>query len=192
MKKLIFFALLALITFGCRTVKQSSQTKSEVKTTANLNINQSNESKLNIDSTSERKQNQSVTIKTIANDSVDETIDDESTITNFSKPDSTGKQYKTSTTTDKKTIHRGEKKNLNTSTENKSNTDSQAKVSDKSDFKTDASLIDKGKSDSSQKTNAKVTQEMKTPGWVSVAVLVFIFGIIALIYTILKRNGIIK
>jgi Tfp pilus assembly protein PilV len=192
MKKIIFLALLALITFGCRTVKQTSQTKTDVKTAANLNIKQSNESKLNIDSTSERKQNQSGIIKIIENDSVDETIDDVSITTNFSNPDSTGKQYPTSTTTDKKTIHRGEKKNHNTNEENKSNIDSQSKVSDKSDFKTAASLIDKGKTDSSQKTNDKVTEETKTPAWVYVVVLVLISGLLLGLYTILKRNGIIK
>ena len=190
--KILFIALLTLITFSCRTTKQTLTSKAEVKTAANLDLKQSNESNLNIASTSDTKQSQSGTIKVTDTGTVEETTVEENTSTNFSKPDSTGKQYPMSTTTNKKTIHRGTQNNLTTNVDNKNNIDYLARNEDKSNFKFDASLKDKGKTDLQQNTKDSLTEETKTPAWVYVAVLVFILGIFIFLYTVLKRNGVIK
>ena len=169
MKKILFLVVLALITFSCRTTKQTTTSKAEVKTAANLDVKQSNESNLNITSSTDTKQTQSGTVKATDTGTVDETTVEESTATNYSKPDSTGKQYPTSTITNKKTIHRGVQNNLNTNVDNKSNIDYLTKNVDKSNFKFDESIKDKSKSDVSLKTSDQLTQEIKTPAWIYLA-----------------------
>jgi cobalamin biosynthesis Mg chelatase CobN len=191
--KLIFICIcMVLLPFSCRTTKQTSTLKAEVKTAANLTTKQSADANLNITSGTETKSNQSRTVKSTDNGTVEETTVEENTTTNFSKPDSTGKQYPTSTTTNKKTIHRGEQKNLNSNVENKSNIDYLTRNEDKSNFKFDASIKDKSKSDVSQKTSDQLTEETETPVWIYVVGIVLVFAFIIFIYTVLKRNGVIK
>ena len=148
MKKLFFIALLALITFGCRTVKQTSVTKDEVKTAANLDIKQSVTNQLKVDSSR-------ITVdKSITNSLISEVV----TITNLSKPDSIGKQYPIQTTvinriTDNKKV--GDLKiesKINSTTVNKTN------LSNKSDYKSDSIATQK----------SKLSEETKTPAWVYV------------------------
>ena len=180
--KVLFFVVLALITFSCRTIKQKTTSNAEVKTSANLSVNQSNQRKLNIDSTSETKQSQSGTLKTTDTGTVEETVEETSTQTNYSTPDSTGKQYPVSTVTNKKTTHRGVKNNLNTIVDNKSTIDYLTRNIDKSDFKFDESIKDKGKSDVSKQTSDQLTQSLKTPAWVYIVALVSFLILLLIIY----------
>jgi len=147
--KVLFLALLALITFGCRTSKQTSTSKAEVKTAANLDVKQSNESKKAVDSTFV------VVDKGVSTVYTDEVI----TVSNLSKPDSTGKQWPTKTTVIKRTISNKKAADLNTkSTVNKDYSD-KTTLKDNSDYKSDST---------STKTDT-LTKETKTPAWVYLA-----------------------
>ena len=165
---LLVVCFLMLLIVGCKTVKQTSTSKAEVKTAANLDVKQSSDAGLNINNTSDTKQSQSGTVKATDTGTVEETIDETNTTTNFSKPDSTGNQYPISTNTNKKTTHKVSQKNLNTNVDNKSNIDYLTRNEDKSNFKFDESITDKNKSDVSLKTSDQLTQETKAPGWVYV------------------------
>ena len=192
MKKILFLVVLALITFSCRTTKQTSTSKAEVKTEANLTTNQSNDASLNITSGTETKASQSGTIKATDTGTVEETTVEENITTNYSKPDSTGKQYPTSTTTNKKTIHRGEQKNLNTNVEKKSNLDYLTRNEEKSNFKFDKSIKVKGKTDTQQQSTNKLTEETKTPAWVIFGILILILSGLGFIYYLLKKYNVLK
>jgi len=172
MKKLFFIALLALITFGCRTVKQTSQTKDEVKTAANLDIKQSVTNQLKVDSSR-------ITVdKSITNSLISEVV----TITNLSKPDSIGKQYPIQTTVINRITDNKKVGDLKTESKINSTNENKTTLSDKSDFKSDSIATQK----------SKITEEIKTPPWVYVVVLVLILALLIFLYTVLKRNGIIK
>jgi len=180
--KVLFLLLLALITFSCRTTKQTSTVKDEVKTAANLTTKQSTDANLNITSGTETKATQSGTVKATDTGTVEETTIEENTTTNYSKPDSTGKQYPTSTSTNKKTIHRGEQKNLNTNVENKSNIDYLTRNVDKSNFKFEESLKDKSKTELQQNTKDTLTEETNTPAWVYIVGIVSFIALLLIIY----------
>ena len=172
MKKLIFLALLALITFGCRTVKQTSTNKAEVKTSANLDIKQSVYNKSKID----RSQ---VTVDNSVTNSV---VNEVTTITQLSKPDSTGKQYPVQTTVINRITENNKAANIKTAVNVNKTNDNKTTIKDKSVYK----------SDSTSSQINKLTEKTKIPAWVYVAVLVLISGLLLGLYTILKRNGIIK
>jgi len=184
--------VLSLITLSCRTVKQTTTSKAEVKTAANLTTKLSDDSILNITNTSETKQSQSGTVKVNDTGTVEETTVEENTTTNYSKPDSTGNQYLISTTTNKKTTHRVNQKNLNTNIDNNSNIDYLTRNEDKSNFKFDESITDKGKSDVSLKTSDQLTQETKTPGWVTISIIILILSGLCFVYYLLKKYNVIK
>jgi hypothetical protein len=159
-----------LVYSSCKTIKQTSTTKAEVKTVANLDVKQSNKIKQAVDS------NVVVVDKGVSTIYTDEVI----TITNLSKPDSTGKQWTTQTTVTKRTISNKHAADLNKKTTvNKQNSNNTA-------------LRDKSKYKSDDKSLLATTKETKCPAWVYVvgffSLLVAIIGI----YTLLKRFGVIK
>jgi len=172
MKKILFLAILSLITFSCRTTKQTSTSKSEVKTVANLDIKQSVDTKSTVDSSL-------VTIdKSVTNSLISEVI----TITNLSKPDSTGKQYSVQTTvinriTDNKKV--GDLKierKINSINENKT------LLINKSDYKSDSTA-----------TNINTLEsKTKTPGWVTISIIILIFAGLGLLYYLLKKYNVLK
>jgi len=148
MKKLIFIMLLALITFSCRTTKQTSSTKAEVKTSANLDIKQSVNNQSKVDSSR-------ITIdKSVTNSLVSEVI----TITNLSKPDSIGKQYPVQTTVINRITNNKKVGDLKTESKINSTNENKTTISDKSDYKSDSIATQK----------SKLTKETKTPAWVYV------------------------
>ena len=172
MKKLLFLAFLALITFSCRTVKQTSTAKTDVKTAANLDVKQSVNNQSKVDSFG-------ITIdKSITNSLVSEVI----TVTNLSKPDSVGKQYPVQTTV------------INRTTDNKKVADIKKSVVSSKKSVVNNKLSDKSTLKSDIKTAAKGTTitEMKTPAWVYVAVIITLLALIGVVYAVLKRFGIIK
>lgn len=170
LSKLFLFVLLALITFSCRAIKQTSTAKDEVKTSANLDVKQTVDNQLKVDSS------KSVVDKSITSSLVNEDI----TVTQFSKPDSVGRQFATQTTV----IHR--------TTDNKKqyDTDTQTKLNKQNSNKT--TLRDNSKYKSDDKSQLVTTKETKTPGWVYILVLVSSLVILGLIYLALKRFNIIK
>ena len=152
MKKLLFLALLALITFGCRTTKETSTAKTELKTAANLDIKQSNESKQAVDSTVV------VVDKGVSTVYTDELI----TVTNLSKPDSTGKQWPTQTTVTKRTVSNKNTADLNKKTAVNKQNSNNTTLRDKSDYKSD------------DKSKITTTKETETPVWVFIIIFLFL------------------
>jgi hypothetical protein len=168
--KLFLIALIALIAFGCRATKQTSSSKIEVKTATNLDIKQSNESKQAVDSTVV------VVDKGVSTVYTDELI----TVTNLSKPDSTGKQWTTQTTVIKRTTSNKHAADLNKKTTvNKQNSNNTA-------------LRDKSKYKSDDKSQLVTIKETKTPAWVYIVGFVSLLVAIIGVYTLLKRFGVIK
>lgn len=192
MKKLLFLALLALITFGCRTVKQTSTNDLKSKIDDNLTVKTSDKASLDINKNFSKVETNFGKVAATDKGSTNETTVEESETINFSAPDSIGKQFPLSKTNTKKTTVKGEKKDLKVNQDTKSTSDQETNFRDKSDYKSDKSIKDKGKSDVSLKTSDQLTQETKTPAWVYVAGLVSLLVLIGVGYGVLKRFGIIK
>jgi len=170
--KLLFLLLIALITFSCRTTKQTSTMKAEVKTVANLDIKQSVDTKSTVDSSL-------VTIdKSVTNSLVSEVI----TITNLSKPDSIGNQYPVQTTVINRTSDNKKVGDLKTESKINSKSENRTTLSDKSDYK----------SDSTATTINTEESKTKTPGWVTIGILIFIFIGLGAIYYLLKKYNVLK
>ena len=170
--KLLFIVLLAMITFSCRTVKQTTTSKAEVKTEANLNVKQSNESNLSTET------NLSTVDKSVTNEDVSVKV----TETVLSKPDSSGKQFAEKITVTEQVKNTNKVANVNTESNVKTNDVSKTKLADKSDFKSDSIA------------NNINTQETKTktPGWITICVIVLIFSGLGLIYYLLKKYNVLK
>jgi hypothetical protein len=143
---LLFIMLIALITFSCRTMKQTSTIKDEVKTVANLDIKQSIDAKSTVDSSS-------ITLdKSVTNSLVSEII----TITNLSKPDSIGKQYPVQTTVINRTTDNKKVGDLKTESKINSTNEKKSTINDKSNSKSD-----------SISTNINTEEsKTKTPAWI--------------------------
>jgi len=164
--KLLFLLLIALITFSCRTTKQTSTMKAEVKTVANLDIKQSVDTKSTVDSSL-------VTIdKSVTNSLVNELI----TITNLSNPDSTGKQYPVKTTVINRTTDNKKVGDLKTESKINSTNENKKTLSDKSGYK----------SDSIAAQQSKLTEDTNTPAWVYVLGFISIIIVGIVIYTYFK------
>ena len=188
--KLFLFAILAIVCVGCNTVKQTKKTSLTTNTAHNTTVKESNESNLDITAAT------SVVDRNIGKEwatdkgTVNETIEESTTNTVFSAPDSSGKQWPTLTTNTKRTIHRGEQRNLNTNSETDTKKESKTNVTDKSDYKSDKSVKDK--QEIKQTSKSDQVEETKTPAWVYVGVFVVIGIVGYLLYLVLKRFKVIK
>ena len=192
MKKLLLIALLALITFGCRTVKQTSTNEVKSKVDNNLTVKTSDKANFDIKLSTNNQLKVDSSKLIVDKGSVTETTVEESTTTNFSAPDATGKQSIESQTKTKKTTVKGEKKDLKVNQNVNSKSDQETNLSDKSDYKSEASAVDKGKTNISDKSTNKKTEETETPGWVYVLVSVSFLVLLGVVYGVLKRFGVIK
>jgi cobalamin biosynthesis Mg chelatase CobN len=166
--KIILLLIIAITVVGCKTVKQA-QSVSRTNTTQNSTVKASN------------VQNNDVSLKvdssklTIDKGQVSEMVNEETTTTNYSTPDSVGKQHITSVTTTKRGVTRNEAKNLQEKKQNRTN------LVDKSDFKSDSSVNNKTSAKSSDNQKVVATTSTKTPAWIYIVVVVIII-IVVLFY----------
>ena len=88
---LIFFLIISLV--GCKTTKQVDKLKQQTTTEANLSTESTEKSKLKVNEFNEH----SGSTRNVTSDktTTDETVEETTTKTKFSAPDSTGKQYLT-------------------------------------------------------------------------------------------------
>lgn len=173
MKKLIVLMALVLTLAACKTVRTANKTdtrtdvelKKDVVQTANLTA-------ANLTTTN-------VTDKSTLTENVEEVT----TTTLFSVPDSvTGAQFPLQVTTTKRVINKGNNKNVSSDTSATNEVIINTQTVDKSD----------SKSETRTRTEDKKITEVKTPAWLSLGVFVLIAALFALSYLVLKRYGIIK
>lgn len=173
MKKLILLMALVLTLAACKTVRTANKTdtrtdvelKKDVVQTANLTA-------ANLTTTN-------VTDKSTLTENVEEVT----TTTLFSVPDSiTGTQFPLQVTTTKRVINKGNNKNVSSDNRETKDVSYVTKTVDQSDYK----------SEMKQKTEDKKITEVKTPAWLSLGVFVLIAALFALSYLVLKRYGFIK
>ena len=193
MKKLIFILLIGLIGFvSCKTIKQSNTSEVKNNTSTTSTASTSTDAKLDVKTSTSSAVNTSINSASTDKGTTSETVEEISTNTKLSPPDSIGKQYPTETTTTKRSIKRGENKNQTANTGSKSDATSKAINEDNSKLKANASQKNKGESQTTTKEAAKLTEEVKTPAWVYVAIVGLIGLLSFIIYRILKRFNIIK
>lgn len=165
--KTLFLVLAVLFAFtGCKTTKLISKTDIESSTAANIKTQTSNEVNLDIAKSTDNKLQTTDTSKLTDKGNVAETVTEETTKTDFSAPDSTGKQYPTSQTTTKRTINRNENKNLQKNRQQETDNRQKETVRDKSDSKSDSASVDKSKQDETMRASSLQKNENKTPSWV--------------------------
>jgi len=178
--------------YSCKTIKQSTSSEIKAKTEANVELNQSSDAKLNLNQSSETSQSTANSLTTTDKGTKNETVEETSTTTKLSPPDSTGKQYPTETNTTKRNIKRGENRNLTAIAGSKSDVKAKDTSEDKSKLKANASLKDKGTTSTNSVNASNLSETIKTPVWLSLGVL-FLLGILSyFVYRILKRYNLIK
>lgn len=164
--------LIMLIVATCRTVKTSesistkvdSSTAADIKIKSEVNTNLTDKSKVFDSSTS--------------HDTLSEVV----TETEFSAPDSSGKQHVLKTKT---TARNSGKRNINKITEQK-NIYTRAKISE--------DIVDKSKTATITESDieSSKTVKKKTPVWIWLPGGIVALGLIVLAYLILKRFGLVK
>ena len=169
--------LLFIAMESCCSTKETLKTKIETKTEANLDVKTSNDSALNKQQSIATRLTVDSSKLTVDKSNSDETIIEESETTSFSDPDSTGKQHMTSKTNTKRTTKRGEQKNLTTDAHLKKSVDNKSQASDKSNYKSDTSVKDKGKRNKSDKSLLVTTSEIKLPDWVIFIISLAVGGV---------------
>lgn len=177
--KIIIALTIALSVGGCKTVKQA-QSDLRMNTTQNSTVKESNiqhnDIELNIDSSKQ----------VVDKGQVSEVVNEETTTTNYSAPDSSGKQHITSVVTTKRGVVRNEAKNLQENKQGKTN------KADKSDYKSEKSDKSKSKTAHMVKTSSEQSTETDTPGWVYALCIGLSLIVIGIVYSLLKRFGVIK
>lgn len=173
MKKLIVLMALVLTLAACKTVRTANKTdtrtdvelKKDVVQTANLTA-------ANLTTTN-------VTDKSTLTENVEEVT----TTTLFSVPDSvTGAQFPLQVTTTKRVINKGNNKNVSSAQSDTKDVSYVTQTVDQSDYK----------SETKTRTEDKKITEVKTPAWLSLGVFALIAVLFALSYLVLKRYGFIK
>jgi cobalamin biosynthesis Mg chelatase CobN len=169
--KILILCIVCSITFGCKTSKQATAIK-QTANTENTTVRQS-------DATGNR-QTASIT-QQADNSKVEETVDEATTIVEYSPPDSSGRQYTIKSTTITKTARRNEKKDI--SYKQNENTASGINISNSEKNKT--------KSDSTKKENTNIKTESKAPAGVSWGMIILTVGLLVLVYLVLKKYKIL-
>ena len=173
MKKLIVLMALVLTLAACKTVRTANKTdtrtdvelKKDVVQTANLTA-------ANLTTTNGTDKS-----------TLTENVEEVTTTTLFSVPDSvTGAQFPLQVTTTKRMINKGNTKNVSSDTRDTNDVSYVTQNVDKSDYK----------SETRKRTEDKKITEVKTPAWLSLGVFVLFAIIYYLGYLILERYGIIK
>jgi len=194
-ERIILLCVVFVSTFvysGCKTLKQTNSSEVKNNTSATSTVSTSNDTKLDVKTSISSVINTSTSSSSTDKGITSETVEETSTSTKLSPPDSTGKQYPTETTTTKRSIKRGENKNLAANLGSKSDAATNAINEDKSKLKANVSQQNKGKSQTTMKEASKRTEKVKTSGWVYIAI-VGLIGLLSFItYRILKRFNKIK
>ena len=177
---------------GCRTIKQSNTSEIKTNVTASSSDSKSTDDQLDIKKSNETDSTNETSLITTDNGNSNETVEETSTTTKLSAPDSTGKQHPTEINTTNRTIKRGENKNLTAIAGSKSSGQSMAVSVDQSKLKANETLKNKGNEQTNSKETDKQTEEIKTPGWVYAVVIVLGGILLLVVYLILKRFNILK
>lgn len=169
--KILILCIVCCIIMGCKTTRQATAIK-QTANTENTTIRQS-------DAIGNQ---QTVTITQQADNSkVEETVDETTTIVEFSPLDSTGRQYTIKSTTITKTARRNEKKDI--SYKQNENTAAGINISNSEKIQT--------KSDSTKKENTNIKTESKAPAGVSWGMIILTVGLLVLVYLVLKKYKIL-
>lgn len=166
---ILLFSMLTFCTSSCRTMKQTSTAKKEVKTSANLDVKKTVDNQSTVDSS------QSVIDKSVTNSLISEDI----TVTQLSKPDSIGRQFTTQTTVIHRLIDNTKASDIKTETKVNTNKQNKTTLHDTSDYKSD------------DKSKLVTSKETKTPALVYPLGIVFILALIAGSYYLIKKYNVI-
>lgn len=170
-KRIILMIILLPLMWGCKSTKTA--TKTAIRTNDVVNV----DTKTAVNSEQRAVSNTQIADK----GTVIETTDETTTTTQFSAPDSTGKQYPMSVTTTNKTTRRGENKDVKKTESEKVTTGSEMTITEKMDavMGTKTEIKDKKQ------------EVQKSPSWVSWSVIALLAGLSFLVYLVLKKYRIL-
>lgn len=172
MKHIIFLFLFVLAVYGCKTTKLKTERVTTSTASAKLDISTTT-------ATTDVKKSASILIDSNFTNEITEW---ETNIKTFSAPDSLGKQHTTSETNTKGSTKKTKQNNMKQAHADSSVVTSKTNIIDKSKVKANAKTKAKGNKE----------EEIKSPAWVSIGVIVGIVGLLFLVYLILKRLKILK
>ena len=169
--EILILCIVCLIAFGCKTTKQATA----IRQTANTEtaVTRQSDAKGN-------EQTATLTQQT-DNSKVNEMMDEITTTVEYSRPDSTGRQYPLKATTIKRTTGRNEKKDI--SYQQNETTASDINISNIEKIQT--------KSDGTKKENTNTKTESKAPSGVSWGMIILTVGLLVLVYLVLKQYKIL-
>ena len=190
---LICIVLVSVLVYSsCKTLKQANTSVSTGSTNTISTANSSTDAKLDVKTSDSSVSNTTINSTTTDKGTTSETVEEITTNTKLSPPDSTGKQYPTETTTTNRKIKRGENKNSTATAGLKSDVKANATTNDKSKLKANSTQKSKSKSKANIKETSKKTEEEKTPAWISISIVVLLLSLLFIVSQILKRFKIIK
>ncbi len=173
--KIILTAIsLLFVVGGCNTVRQTKSTKL-TNTTENMTVKQSDVQNNDISFKADNKFTNNTNNSVSDNSQIAESIVEEITTTNFSAPDSTGRQYPTSQTNTRRTINRNENKNLQINQQQQSGSDNKIDLRDKSDYKSELGVKQDNKSRSSDNESVVATNTIPFSTYIIIALVILIF-----------------
>lgn len=175
--KIILTAIsLLFVVGGCNTVRQTKSTKF-TNTTENMTVKQSDVQNNDISFKADIKYINNTNSSVSDNRQIAEYIVEETNTTNFSAPDSTGRQYPTSQTNTKRTTNRNDNKNLQINKQQQFDSDNNIDLRDKSDYKSDHSI----KQDNNLKSsdNESIVAAFKIPFSIYIIIALVILIVIA-------------
>lgn len=164
---ILFFVIVFV---ACRPVKITEKTSTKTDSTAHV------EASIN----THTEQKTKAAVDTRENLTVKDTTAEKTTITVFSEPDSTGKQYIESITVKEK----------NAAHVQQANTSTQANTSN--NIKQDTKAKTESDTDLSKKTKSDTTTKVPTPAWQWISALVLCGGAVFGSYKVLKRFNLIN
>ncbi len=186
--KILLIVTLLLVVYSCKTTKQVDKLKQQTATSAIVSTDNTESSKVKVNELSEI----AIAIKTITSDKgiIKETIEETTTRTKYSAPDSTGKQYVLETETTKRETKNETEKNLqkNSFSDNTSN----KKISQNSESEKEVKTKTKIQTELSQEQKTSKKEKTEIPAWVYVVATIFCFVILVIILRVLKHYKILK
>lgn len=173
MKRPIIFLMLALALCAqsCKTTKIANKTNDQSTQLIQNDITASADSSCNVTASAHTEDKSQ-----LAQD-----IDETTTITEWSVPDSTGKQYPTKTTETRRTTNTKRQNNVKTTTHQETATESQTTFMDNTQTDTHNDI----------QTTETTKTKTSTPAWLITLIIGIIAAIVLIILVILKRYRII-
>ncbi len=169
-KSIVVILLCVMLCLSCRTKKitVSGHTKNDQIHQNYVNVVGKLKANLELDEASSEK--------SVINDSTETEIK----ITEWSNPDSTGRQFPVKTT------------EINKMSVKRTHIDTQSESRQSGGVAAGLDVVDRSKTKNSQESEVKTSEKIRSPTWLIWVCIILSLGLVVLLYFILRRFGLVK